>query len=203
MRALAEGRVRSILALLVFLALWLDGKFYPLILLPLLFTTFYDRRSLSSIGVGARRLGLSLGLGAGAGMLLVAAYYPIFLHYLGRRSASPLEMGVIFTDLIWFPLYEEVSYRGFFLGVYARRDGATSRFNLALNLVQTLLFVSVHHHHVSAGLPFLLIPVFVLAFLNGLVFLASRNIAGCVLGHALVNGVALLLQSVSAGGVPG
>lgn len=195
MHALAEGRARSILALLVFLALWLDGKLYPLILLPLLFIKLYDKRSLSCIGVGVRRLGPSLVLGAGAGLLSMAAYYPVFLHYLGRRPASPIGLGVILTDVVWFPLYEEVSYRGFFLGNFARGDGATSGVNLALNLVQALLFVSVHHHHVSAGFPLLLIPVFLLGFLNGLVFLRSWNVAGCVLGHALVNGLALSLTA--------
>ncbi|MCW3991689.1 MAG: hypothetical protein NWE79_03200 [Candidatus Bathyarchaeota archaeon] len=95
----------------MFLALWLDGKFYPLILLPLLFIKLYDKRSLYSIGVGVRRLGLSLELGVGAGLLSVAAYYPVFLHYLGRRPAPPIGLGVILTDLVWFPLYEEVTYR--------------------------------------------------------------------------------------------
>jgi len=184
---------------MVFIALWLDGKFYPLLLLPLLFVKLYDKGSLSSIGVGSRHLGISLGLGAGAGLISIASYYPVFLHYLGMRPASPLGLGVILTDLVWYPLYEEVSYRGFFLGVFARRGRLTSGVNLALNLVQALLFVSVHRHHVSAGVPLLLIPVFILGFVNGLVFLGSWNVAGCVLGHALVNGLAHLLQCLGAG----
>ncbi|RLI09813.1 hypothetical protein DRO42_03245 [Candidatus Bathyarchaeota archaeon] len=197
MTAGSEGRTRSVLALLVFIALWLNGTFYPLILLPLLFIKLRGER-LSRIGLTADRLGLSLALGVGAGLLVEAAFYPVFLHYLGRRPVAPLGIGVILIDVIWSPLYEEVSYRGFFLGVFARRDRPLSRFNLALNLAQSLLFVSVHHHHVSAGLPLLLIPVFLLALLNGLVFLRSRNVAGCVLGHAITNGLALLLQNLAA-----
>jgi len=183
----------------VFLALWLDGSFYPLILLPLVFIKLYDKRRLSCIGLGVRRLGLSLVLGAGAGLLVEAAYYPIFLNYLGIRPASPIGVSVILTDLVWYPLYEEVSYRGFFLGFFARRGRTISGVNLTLNLVQALLFVSVHRHHVSAGFPLLLIPVFHLGFLNGLVFLRSWNVAGCVLGHSFVNGLGLLLQHLATG----
>jgi len=194
LRNLSEGKAR-ILAFLVFLALWLDGSFYPIILLPLLFIKLYVRGGLSRIGLGLRRLSRSLVLGAGAGLLTAAASYPILLHYRGVRPAPSSWAATLLTDLIWYPLYEEISYRGFFLGVFSRRDGAFTGANLALNLGQALLFVSVHRHHVSAGLPLLLIPVFLLGFLNGLVFLRSRNVAGCVLSHVLVNGLALLLQS--------
>lgn len=197
--ALSQERSRLVLALLVFLILWLDGKFYPLILLPLLFVKLYDKKSLSYIGLGGGGLNLSLGLGAGTGLLVPAICYPVFIHYLGVRQAPASWTIALLTDLVWYPLYEEISYRGFFLGIFARRDRAFSGLNLALNLVQAILFVSVHHHHVSAGLPLLIIPVFLLGFLNGLVFLRSWNIAGCVLGHSLVNGLGLLILILATG----
>jgi hypothetical protein len=33
-----------------------------------------------------------------------------------------------------------------------------------------------------------------LGFINGLVFLRSRNIVGCIVGHAVVNGTARLMS---------
>ena len=131
--------------------------------------------------------------GAARGCLVLPRIPPLSRQEAGLANGG---LRVILTDLVWFPLYEEVSYRGFFLGVFARRGGYTT-VNLALNLAQALLFVSVHHHHVSAGLPLLLIPIFLLGLLNGLVFLRSWNVVGCVLGHVLVNGLALLLLSMN------
>lgn len=82
-----------------------------------------------------------------------------------------------------------------FLPRLAKEGGDFSRHNLGLNLLQSLLFVLVHRHHISAGFPFLLIPVLLLGFLNGLVFLRSRNVTGCIVGHAIVNGTAWLMQT--------
>ena len=190
-------RLRPVFGLLVFLALWLDGSFYPLIALPFLFIKLYCKEDLSRIGLGTRRLPLSLALGVVGGILVSAVYYPIHLRYLGRRPVTPLGAVSILTDVVWYPLYEELSYRGFFLGFFAGRGRGLS--NHVLNLVQALMFVSVHRHHVSAGFPLLLIPVFLVGFVNGLVFLRSRNVAGCVVGHALLNGLSLLIQNLPAG----
>jgi membrane protease YdiL (CAAX protease family) len=187
--------LKSIAALLVFFALWVNGSFYPLILLPLVFTRYYCGESLSRIGIRSQRLQRSLILGLLAGLLVLAAYYPIFLLYRGVRAAPIPYVWLILIDVAWYPLYEEISYRGFFLGFLAKESVDFSSYNLGLNLLQTLLFVSVHHHHVSAEFPFLLIPVFILGFLNGLVFLRSRNVLGCIIGHAVVNGTAWLVQT--------
>lgn len=123
------------------------------------------------------------------------AYYPIFILYRGVREAPIPSVWSMLIDVVWYPLYEEVSYRGFFLGFLAKEGGDFSRHNLGLNLLQSLLFVLVHRHHVSAGFPFRLIPVLLLGFLNGLVFLRSRNVTGCIVGHAIVNGTAWLMQT--------
>jgi membrane protease YdiL (CAAX protease family) len=185
---------RSIRALVVFFALWINGSFYPLILLPLIFTTYYCSESLSKIGIGTGRIRGSLILGILAGLLVLGAYYPIFMLYRGTRAGAIPNMWSILIDILWYPLYEEVSYRGFFLGFFARENTDFTSYNLGLNLVQALLFASVHHNHVSAGVPLLLIPVFLLGFINGLVFLRSRNIVGCIVGHAVVNGTAWLMS---------
>lgn len=187
------------LAFLVFVALWLDGSFYPLILLPLLFVLLYEREGLGKIGLGGSGLSRSLLLGVVVGSVVSVIYYPVFVHYLPRRAWEGLGLLALFTDLIWYPLYEEVAYRGFFLGSFADPGEELSGRNLALNLVQALFFVLMHQNHIRAGLWLLLIPVFALGFAMGLVFIRTRNIAGCVLGHSLVNGVANVFRILTVG----
>ena len=187
------------MAFLVFVALWLDGSFYPLILLPFLFVLLYEREGLGEIGLGGSGLRRSLLLGAVVGSAVSAIYYPVFVHYLPGRTWGGLGLFALFTDLVWYPLYEEVAYRGFFLGAFADPGEGFSGRSLALNLVQALFFVLVHQNHIRAGLWLLLIPVFALGFSMGLVFLRTRNIAGCVLGHSLVNGVAHVFRILTVG----
>lgn len=188
-----EKNYQSIIALVIFLALWIDGNFYPLILLPFLFITFFSREGLTKIGFSRENLRSSLLLGVLSGFFTLAAYYPIHLLCLNLRTGALMSLSAIFTDLVWYPFYEEVSYRGFFLGMFSEKTVLLSRRNMSLNLIQALMFASVHHHHVSAGQPLLLIPLFILGLLSGLIFLKSRNIAGCLIAHVLANGLAWVL----------
>ena len=57
----------------VVFALWLNGWFYPLILLPLLYVKFVDRRGLERIGFHGRNLLSSglLGVCSSLGIILV------------------------------------------------------------------------------------------------------------------------------------
>ncbi len=182
------------LAFLVFVILWLDGSFYPLILLPILFVLFYEREGLGKIGLGILGLRRSLFLGVGVGSAISVIYYPIFVHYLLSRTWEDLGLLALFTDLVWYPLYEEVAYRGFFLGSFADPVEGFSRRNITLNLVQALFFVLVHQNHIRAGMFLLLIPILMLGFAMGLTFLGTRNISGCILGHSLVNGIAMIFR---------
>ncbi len=184
-------------AFLVFVALWLDGSFYPMILLPFLYLILYEKRSLEAIGFSRSGLRLSALLGLGAGFAIAILYYPIFVHYLSRRQWRGMSPLTLFTDIVWYPLYEEIAYRGFFLGMFTGSERLFTRRNVALNLVQTLFFVSVHHSHIREGLLLLLIPVSALGFAMGLVFLRTRNVAGCIVGHTLLNGVAHLYWVLS------
>jgi hypothetical protein len=84
--SMPEKDGRSIRALMVFFALWINGSFYPLILLPLIFTAYYCRESLSKIGIGAGRIRGSLILGLLAGLLVLGAYYPVLLLYGGTKT---------------------------------------------------------------------------------------------------------------------
>ncbi len=194
-----DERYKQILALLVFLALWINGSFYPLVILPFIYIRFIMRESQSLIGFKKRSFRQSLTLGFFSALFVLVVYYPIHLNYISVRAKSLFSFGVVISDLLWYPFYEEVSYRGFFLGVFTKKRCFFSYQNMVLNLTQALMFTSVHYHHVRAGLPLLLIPVFALGFLSGIVFLRSRNIGGCFLAHTISNGITLLLGITAAG----
>jgi membrane protease YdiL (CAAX protease family) len=194
-----QRRKARVLAALVFIALWLDGSFYPLLLLPLAFVLYYERESLAKIGLGGSGLRESVSLGLGVGLAVSVVSYPIFIHYLSRRLRTSPGLIDLLVDLVWYPVYEEVSHRGFFLASFADLEEEFSVRNLGLVLVQAFFFVLVHQNHISVGLYLLLIPVFLLGFFMGLVFLKTRSISGRILGHSLVNLVGHLLSSLMTG----
>lgn len=186
-------------ALIVF-SLWLDGWFYPLLLLPFLYVILVEKRDLGFLGFRGENSGLSMFLGLAAGVILVLACLPVFLYYLAvPKLEASMGFYVVFTDVLWYPLYEEVAYRGFFLAHFTNPDDPpSSGRGLLMNLSQTALFLSIHHKHVTAGRPLLLIPVSLLGLMNGIAFLRTRNLIGCILSHSIVNGAALILNHVMA-----
>ena len=184
-------------AFLVFIVLWLDGSFYPLILLPFLYLFLYRRLGLNTIGFRRTRFRFSVLLVLVVGCAISILYYPIFVHYLSRRQWEGLSLITLLNDIVWYPLYEEIAYRGFFLGLWTDPDAGFSKSNLGFNLIQTFFFIAVHQNHVKEGLFLLLIPVSLLGFAMGLVFLRTRNISGCIVGHGLLNGVAHLFGVIS------
>ena len=176
----------------VVFALWLDGWFYPLVLLPFLYVVLVDRRGWEWIGFHGRNLfgsGL-LGVCLSFGVILVC--YPVFIYY--KPSLESITAYVLFTDVFWYPFYEEVAYRGFALAYLVPREtGVFSLRGLVGNFAQALLFVSVHHRYVTMGVPLFLVPVLLLGLVNGFIFLKTRNIFGCFLCHSLANTLALLI----------
>ncbi|MHA1839075.1 MAG: CPBP family glutamic-type intramembrane protease, partial [Candidatus Ranarchaeia archaeon] len=71
---------------------------------------------------------------------------------------------------------------------------AFSKRNLIVNFVQTLLFVAIHRQYFITGMFLKIIPVFLLALLNGFIFIKTRNIAGCIMSHSTLNGSAIILH---------
>jgi len=190
-----EFWIRKVLPGFIVIALWLDGWFYPLLALPLLYVLLVEKRSLAWLGFRRHELRLSASLGALVSMALGAAYYPIFLYYLPLIRQRPVDVYSVFTDTFWYPVYEEIAYRGFALAHFAEPGGRSlSATNLAANLAQSLLFLSVHGHHLASGMSLLLGPVFVLGLVNGFLFLKTRGIYGCVISHSGLNSIALLLH---------
>ena len=193
----SEVWIGKIIPLLIFLFLWLDGWFFPLILLPVLYVLLVEKKSLKWLGFSRHELKVSMLLSAIITLTLGAMYYSIFLYYRFIMDRITITVYNVFLDVAWYPAYEELAYRGFALTHFADPHGSyLSRRNLPVNLIQSLLFLSIHRHHF--GKPLLLIAVFILGFLNGLLFLKTRNLCGCVFSHSTLNGFALLLRYLSA-----
>jgi len=187
-----------VLAVFVFVALWLNGWFYPLILLPFFYVKLMARKSFGWIGFRWKGLLPSAVMGTAFSFATILIWYPIFTFYMLLLKAPVTTPYVLFTDVFWCPLYEEVAYRGFFFAnLTDEKAGPLSKGGLAANLAQTVLFLSVHHNHVTSGTPLFLIPVGFLALANGLLFLKTRNLFGCIMCHSLTNGLAHLIRAIA------
>jgi len=179
----------------VVFALWLDGWFYPLVLLPLLYVKFVNKRDLEWIGFRGRNILSSGLLGVCSSLGAILAWYVFFVYYSPNLESVSLTPYVLFTDVLWYPFYEEVAYRGFALAYLVPGEiSVSSSRGFVGNLAQALLYVSTHHKYVTSGIPLFLAPVLLLGLANGFIFLKTRNIFGCFLCHSLANTLALLIR---------
>ncbi|MFQ6095113.1 MAG: type II CAAX prenyl endopeptidase Rce1 family protein [Candidatus Bathyarchaeia archaeon] len=193
-----EVWISKVIPGLIVFGLWLDGWFFPLILLPIFYVLLVEKKSLEWLGFSRHGLRYSIIMGLLILLVLSGVYYPIFLHYPGYVSKQgTIDIYVILLDLVWYPLYEEITYRSFALTHFAELDKSSlSTKNLIANISQSFLFVSIHKQHFGA--PPLLVLVFLLGFLNGFLFLKTRNAYGCIVSHSTLNGFALLLRFVQS-----
>lgn len=174
--------VSKVLPGLIFFFLWLDGWFYPLILLPFLYVFLVEKKGVQWLGFRMQEFKSSISLGLLISVVISAVYYMLFLFYYSLIERPLPSLYTVFADVIWYPFYEEFAYRGFFLVHFAVLDSSSlSKRNLSVNLVQSFLFLSIHCHHLTSGMPWVLVLVFPLALLNGFLFLRTRNIFGCLL----------------------
>jgi len=188
-----EVWVEKIIPALIIFSLWLDGWFFPLILLPILYVLLVEKKNLGWLGFSRHEICFSLVVGVLIALVFSGMYYPIFLYYLPMMKMEIITFYSIFLDVVWYPTYEEITYRSFGLSHFAELDRSfLSHRNLTVNIFQSLLFLSIHKHHFSV--PLVLLPVFFLGFMNGLLFLKTRNIYGCIASHSALNGFALLLR---------
>jgi len=188
-----EVWVAKVIPAIILFSLWLDGWFFPLILLPIVYVLFIEKKSLVWLGFSRHEIWFSLVIGVLIAFVLSGAYYPIFVYYLPMMKMEIITHYSIFLDVVWYPTYEEVTYRSFVLSHFTKLDRfyLSSR-NLIVNVFQTFLFLSIHKHHFST--PLVLLPVFFLGLMNGFLFLKTRNIYGCIVSHSALNGFALLLK---------
>lgn len=188
-----EVWVEKIIPAFILLSLWFDGWFFPLILLPIIHVLFVEKKSLGWPGFSRHKIGFSLGIGMFIALVFSGMYYPIFLYYLPMMKIEIITLYTVFLDVVWYPTYEEVTYRSFGLSHFANLDKSyLSSRNLIVNIFQSLLFLSIHKNHFST--PLVLLPVFFLGLVNGFLFLKTRNIYGCIASHSILNGFALLLR---------
>jgi len=188
-----EVWVAKVIPAIIFFALWLDGWFFPLILLPIVYVLFVEKKSLDWLGFTRHEIRFSLGVGVIIALVLSGMYYPVFLYYLHIWKMEIVTIYSIFLDVVWYPIYEEATYRSFVFSHFAKFDKSFfSPRNLMVNIFQSFFFLSIHKHHFSV--PLVLFLVFFLGFMNGLLFLRTRNIYGCIASHSALNGFALLLR---------
>jgi membrane protease YdiL (CAAX protease family) len=188
-----ELLIGKVIPAFIFFSLWMDGWLLPLILVPILYVLLVEKKSLSWLGFSTHRILRSSFFGLLITLFLFAMYYLIFLNYVSYMlEKMVIDIYSVFSDIIHYPIYEEIAYRSFVFIHFAEfNQSALSRKNLLVNSFQSILFVSIHKHHFN--LPLILIPIFLLGFLNGLLFLKTRNIFGCLASHSILNGSALLL----------
>jgi len=191
-----EVWVAKVIPAIILFALWLDGWFFPLILLPIVYVLFVEKKSLVWLGFTRHEIHFSLGVGVIIALVLSGMYYPIFLYNLNIWKMEIVTIYSVFLDVVWYPIYEEVTYRSFVFSHFAKLDQSYLLVrNLIVNVFQTFLFLSIHKHHFST--PLVLLPVFFLGLVNGFLFLKTRNIYGCILSHSTLNGFALLIKYLS------
>ena len=189
--------VSRVFPALIFFSLWLDGWFFPLILLPFLYVLLVEKKDAQWLGFRKQESKSSIYLSLLVSVFLMVTYYPIFLYYFSLIEKQLPSAYDVFTDVIWYPFYEEVAYRSFFLVHFAVFDcSSLSKRNLLVNLLQSLLFLFVHMHLIRSGTPMVLVLVFLLALLNGFLFLRTRNIFGCLLSHCVINSFAWFLRAI-------
>ena len=194
-----EVWIKKVIPALILFSLWLDGWFFPLILLPIFYVLLVEKKNLGWLGFSGRGLWFSMVISAPIVFVLVGVYYPIFLYYLPYiLQRGTIDNYGVFLDVVWYPAYEEICYRSFALTHFAELDKSRiSTRNIIVNLIQSLLFLSVHKHHFSV--PLVLVPILFLGLLNGFLFLKTRNIYGCIASHSALNGFALLLRYLQSG----
>ncbi len=191
-----EDWIEKIVPALIFFPLWLDGWFFPLILLPIIYVLLVEKKSLGWLSLSRHEIQVSLAIGVLIAFVLSGMYYPIFLYYLAIMKMGMTTLYGILLDVAWYPTYEEISYRSFGLSHFAKLDSSLlSARNITVNIFQSLLFLSIHKHHFST--PIVLLPVFFLGLMNGFLFLKTRNIFGCIASHSALNGFALLVKHIA------
>ncbi len=182
----------------IMIALWLNGWFYPLLLVPILYVMVFEKRGPYFIGFELSKIRRSAALGLIAGNLLSLVYLGLFIFC--RVVVQPLgdiDWSVLFTSMVWFSFYDEIVYRGFFISHFS--DANESMFSprgLVVNLLQTLMFISTPIKVLSIGQPLVLLFFSLLGFTNGLVFMRTRNLAGCILSHSIVIGSTWLFPRI-------
>lgn len=182
----------------IVIALWLNGWFYPLLLVPILYVMVFEKRGPYFIGFELSKIRRSAALGLIAGNLLSLVYLALFIFYrVAFQPIGEIDWSILFTSMVWYSLYDEIVYRGFFLSHFSDvNESVLSARGLFVNILQTLLFISAPIKVLTIGEPLVLLLFSLLGFVNGLIFMKTRNLAGCILSHSIVIGSAWLFPRI-------
>ncbi|MHA1840238.1 MAG: hypothetical protein ACTSYO_09860, partial [Candidatus Ranarchaeia archaeon] len=115
--------IEKIIPAFIFLILWLDGWIYLFLLIPFLYMFLIEKKDIDSLGFQKKGIKDSILLGKAIAIVSIILYLPILMFYLPLfRTLYELTVYDVFTDVLWYPLYEEVAYRAFVLTHYADFD---------------------------------------------------------------------------------
>ena len=74
--------IEKIIPAIIFFYLWLDGWFYPLLLLPILYVYFAEKKDFKCLGFRKDEIKTSISMGLLVSAALIWTYIPIFLLYI-------------------------------------------------------------------------------------------------------------------------
>lgn len=133
-------------------------------------------------------------------------HYSIFTSYLPSvlMGAPPITLNSILLYVLLSPLLEEFIFRSILLAVSTYLLGRFTRFNgspfsidgVSINLGQSILFMLSHYQYLEREMSLFLIPPFLLGFLNGVVFLKTKNIIGSIMAHSICNSIVLIIPTL-------
>ncbi|MFQ5832448.1 MAG: type II CAAX prenyl endopeptidase Rce1 family protein [Candidatus Thorarchaeota archaeon] len=190
-----ELMIQKVFPALVFLVLWLDGRLYPIVVLPFLYVILVEKKTLSWMGFRVHGIWHSTALGLLVSAILVTVFAQVAFLYAPVMPTFAITPSIILSDVLWYPIYEEVTYRSFFLAHSADFNiSVKSKRNVGANICQAVFFTLIHRNHMESGMFLLLVIVFLLGLLNGMLFVRTKNITGCFIAHASLNTGALLLR---------
>ncbi len=172
----------------------------------------------SDIGWTKQNLGKSVlyGLGLSAVVVLPFVILLCLLPVLGFDVKTP-RLEAVARDIFWWRIFvripigtaffEEMLFRGIFYGYLMKRMSQaktiliTSLFFAFWHIIPAYEVVSQHLQVTSAGMFLGLWFVLMLgSFVGGVLFAwiryRTRNIAGCIIAHALINVLSLLSASI-------
>jgi uncharacterized protein len=127
-----------------------------------------------------------------AGLLL----YPLIQHFLPSTGSELAKMLGPINLLVGIPFVlivgvtEELTFRGYLIGVFSSNVGKVAAF-----VISTLIFGFAHA--TSYGFNATLLAPLALGALIGGFYVWQRNLIACILGHALIDYVGIVLLSSS------
>ena len=158
-----------------------------------------------TLGFTGKRLGSSLVLSIP--LVMTKAFFLIIVVALVITGNAAITSNIVLYALLACivpGLSEELLVRGVVLGNMVRCYGADTKGIFKSAVLSSAVFGATHIVNYIAGipLPYVITQMFFatgVGFLCAAMYLRTRNIWGCVIGHALFDGISLIMSGVIAG----